>query len=281
MQGGFNSHLASFPHSFKSSTKISADQFWDKFIASLLKQGIKEVEARWCVLRAEQYIRAFPDKRLADNTVDDVTGYLESVGRQGQLADWQFIQTVSAIQNLLRTAKAPVQTKIDWGYWRDSARTLSSNHPTVAREAFQHDDEQVSGARFKKKRNKASFLDSIRKDHSKLLEQLATEIRRRKYSIRTEQAYEVWVCRFIGFCDNRDPVGLSAKQVVAFLEDLAVRGNVAASTQNQALNALVFLYKQVLHSPLDELEGFTRAKRLPVVLERGEVGRLLERLDGL
>lgn len=267
-----------------ASTKISADRFWDKFIAGLLKQGVKETEARWCVLRAEQYIRAFPDKRLADHTVDDVREYLESVGLHDNLTDWQFVQAVSAIQNLLRTAKAPVVEEVDWAYWRDSARTLTPDHPTVAREGGQSGDEVVSGEQFKEKRNKASFLDAIRSDHVQLLERLAAEIRRRKYSIRTEQAYEAWVCRFIAFCDNRDPVKLSAKQVVSFLEDLAVRGNVAASTQNQALNALVFLYKQVLDRPLNELDGFTRAKRpkrLPVVLARGEVARLLERLNGI
>jgi hypothetical protein len=75
---------------------------------------------------------------------------------------------------------------------------------------------------------------------------LTAEIRRRAYSIRTEQAYEHWACRFIAFCRKRDPRELGAAEAGAFLEDLAVRGNVAASTQNQALNALVFLYGQVL-----------------------------------
>jgi len=73
-------------------------------------------------------------------------------------------------------------------------------------------------------------------------------------------------------------------RIAAFLEDLAVRGQVSASTQNQALNALAFLYQQVLGQPLGDLAGFARAKRpkrLPVVLERGEVFRLLERLEGV
>ena len=116
-----------------------------------------------------------------------------------------------------------------------------------------------------------------------MLERLAAEIRRRRYSIRTEQTYETWACRFILFCDNRPPHEVGADRIVAFLEDLAVRGQVSASTQNQALNALVFLYKQVLGKPLDELGDFTRAKRpkhLPVVLERAEVVQLLGQLDG-
>jgi len=116
-----------------------------------------------------------------------------------------------------------------------------------------------------------------------LLERLAAEIRRRRYSIRTEQAYETWACRFIRFCDNRPPREIGTDRIVAFLEDLAVRGQVSASMQNQALNALVFLYKQVLGQTLDELGEFTRAKRpkrLPVVLERTEVVQLLGQLDG-
>jgi integron integrase len=92
-----------------------------------------------------------------------------------------------------------------------------------------------------------------------------------------------WVCRFIRFCDGVDPRQVSPDRISAFLEYLAVRRQVAASTQNQALNALVFLYKQVLGVDVEEVGAFTRAKRprhLPVVLARGEVARLLSQMDG-
>jgi len=238
---------------------------------------------RWHVLRAEQYLKAFPGKRLSEHSAEDVTGYLERVGRLDRIASWQFIQIIDAIQNLLRTANATAADDVDWPYWRDSARTLASNHPTIAREGGAPNDESASGERFKEKRNRPSDLDTVRKNHAPLLERLAAEIRRRRYSIRTEQVYESWACRFILFCENRDPREVGAERIVAFLEDLAVRARVSASTQNQALNALVFLYRQVLGRPLDELGDFARAKRpkrLPVVLERAEVVRLLERLDG-
>jgi hypothetical protein len=106
------------------------------------------------------------------------------------------------------------------------------------------------------------------------MERLAAEIRRRKYSIRTEQTDASWVCRFILFCGGCDPSEVGADRMVACLEDLAVRGRVSASTQSKALNALVFLYKPVLGQALNALGDFTRAKRprrLPVVLSRGEV----------
>ncbi|MDZ4262411.1 MAG: integron integrase [Pseudomonadota bacterium] len=102
-------------------------------------------------------------------------------------------------------------------------------------------------------------------------------------SIRTEQAYEQWACRFILFSENRSPSELGSSEVTSFLEHLVVDGNVAASTQNQALNALVFLFGQVLNQPLKALENYARAKRpkrLPVVLTRSEVGRLLDHMEG-
>jgi integron integrase len=126
-------------------------------------------------------------------------------------------------------------------------------------------------------------LSEVRVLYKTLLSLLVAEIRRRAYSIRTEQAYEQWVCRFIAFFDSCDPRQLGAAEIKAFLEHLAVQGNVAASTQNQALNALVFLYKHVLKQPIEELGGFARAKRakrLPLVLTRGEVRELLSRLKG-
>ncbi len=243
--------------------------------------------------RAEDYLKAFPDKRLAEHTRGDVAGYLEQAGRLDRIADWQFVQIVDAIQNLLATARSPVAGEVDWGFWRDSARSLAPDHPTIAREsrpvrtdagqAAPVSGREVSGARFKAKRNAPSALDRVRGGHRPLLERMAAEIRRRRYSIRTEQAYESWVCRFILFCDDRDPAEVGAERIRAFLEDLAVRGTVSASTQSQALDALAFLYKQVLGQSLDALGDFARAKRpkrLPVVLERSEVARLLSAIDG-
>ncbi|WPL16844.1 Tyrosine recombinase XerC [Thiorhodovibrio winogradskyi] len=273
---------------YRATILNAEDRFWERFIDLARTNGIKETAIRWHVHRAERYLKAFPGKRLAQHTVDDVTGYLEEAGRLGRLKDWKFVQTVDAIQNLLDTARAPVAEQVDWAFWRDSARALDADHPTVAREtlpavAGKTADQQVSGYVFKRKQNAPSPLDAVRESHHTLLERMIAEIRRRKYSIRTEQAYEAWVCRFILFCDNRDPADLGSGRPRAFLEDLAVRGNVSASTQSQALNALAFFYQQVLGRSLDDMADFVRAKRpkrLPVVLERSEVARLLAGIGG-
>jgi len=266
-----------------TTSKSAVSRFWSRFLDRARKNGVKDSALRWHVLRAEQYLKAFPDKRLAEHSAEDVTVYLEEAGRKDGIADWQFEQIVDAIQKLLRTADAQVAEEVDWMYWHDSARRLGERHPTIAREAAAEHDQPVSGARFKEKRNPASVLDAVRKNHGPLLDRLVAEIRRRKYSIRTEQAYETWICRFTLFCGGHDPREVGEDRIVAFLEDLAVRGQVAASTQNQALNALVFFYKQVLGRELAELGNFARAKRpkrLPVVLERAEVVQLLEQLEG-
>ncbi|HSD59602.1 MAG TPA: integron integrase [Burkholderiales bacterium] len=117
----------------------------------------------------------------------------------------------------------------------------------------------------------------------RLLEQMREAIRYRHYSYRTEQAYLHWVKRFILFHGKRHPAEMGEREVVAFLNDLAVRRKVSASTQNQALSAILFLYKAVLAQELPWLTGMERAKRgvhLPVVLTEAEVRALLARLDG-
>jgi len=118
---------------------------------------------------------------------------------------------------------------------------------------------------------------------SPFLDQVRRAIRVRHYSIRTEQSYLHWIKRFILFHDKRHPSILGEVEVAQFLSFLANEGQVAAATQNLALNALVFLYKVVLERPLAEIAGVVRAKkpqRLPVVLNRSEVAALLKQLEG-
>jgi hypothetical protein len=101
-------------------------------------------------------------------------------------------------------------------------------------------------------------------------------IRARHMSRSTEESYVGWIRRFIVFHGKRHPAEMGAPEVTRFLTALAVRGKVAASTQNQALSALLFLYRRVLEVDLPWLDGVVRAvtpERSPVVLTRDEVGR--------
>lgn len=117
----------------------------------------------------------------------------------------------------------------------------------------------------------------------KLLDQVRDKLRVKHYSIRTEQTYLDWIKRYIYFHGKRHPKDLGARDIEAFLTHLAVAGKVAASTQNQAKSALLFLYREVLEINLPWLENVTQAKapkRLPVVLTVSEVQAVLSRLSG-
>ena len=117
----------------------------------------------------------------------------------------------------------------------------------------------------------------------KLLEQMRDVMRLKHYSIRTERAYCDWVERFIRYHRMRHPGEMREAEVTEFLTHLARDGQVAASTQNQALSALLFLYKEVLKEEIGWLGNVERASkplRLPVVLTRDEVHRLFAQLHG-
>jgi len=118
----------------------------------------------------------------------------------------------------------------------------------------------------------------------RLLDEVRHRIRAKHYSRRTEQSYTHWVKRFILFHGKRHPNDMGASEVEAFLSSLAVDRNVSASTQRQALAAILFLYKEVLSVDLPWLDGITRAKervRVPVVLSKPEVVRLFTVLEGV
>ncbi|WP_028918162.1 integron integrase [Pseudoxanthomonas sp. J35] len=117
----------------------------------------------------------------------------------------------------------------------------------------------------------------------RLLEQVRGRLRLKHYSLRTEQAYLYWIRRYIRAYLPRHPRDLDGAAVEAFLTRLATRDHVAASTQNQALSALLFLYREVLGVDLPWMENVVRARRpqrLPVVLSRAQVGQLLGLLAG-
>jgi integron integrase len=117
----------------------------------------------------------------------------------------------------------------------------------------------------------------------RLLDRVRQAVRARPYSRRTEKAYVAWVRRYVLFHGKRHPSEMGAREITEYLSALAVQGNVAASTQNQALSALLFLYRDVLEEDLPWLDGVVRAKRparLPVVLTRDEVRSVTRQLRG-
>lgn len=126
-------------------------------------------------------------------------------------------------------------------------------------------------------------VTGVEKQPPKLLDQARDRMRARHFSRRTEETYIGWIRRYIGFTGLRHPRELGAAEISAFLSWLAVRKRVSASTQNQPLSALLFLYRQLLGIDVGPIDSVVRARtpeRLPVVLGREEVRTVLAQLDG-
>jgi len=260
-----------------SGQQDAVSRFWEGYIENLVNQGVKDTMRRWYVKRIEQYIAFYPDERLSKHTPEHVTKFFKELGRNSRLQDWQIQQTVDAIRILFCDfLKLHLCNNVDWQYWSDASTQLSPRHPTLAREVVTKPESH--------KPNLHIPTQGVRERFAVPLRQLITEIRLRAYSIRTEQTYETWVVRFLAFSgkDTLDAIG--AADVKAFLEYLVIEGNVAASTQNVALNAVNFFFNEVLKQPIGELGEFARAKRpkrLPCVLSRQEIKELLACLDGV
>lgn len=254
-------------------------RFFDNYLYCLVKAAIPEKQRRWYVKRVEDFIKTQNGQKIKGLLGADIDKYFDMIGRQNRLSGWQFHQCIDAIRILYcDLLKTPVCQDVNWQYWLDSARQLEVDHPTTARQLT---PEQMSYIKAKKGDGP---LNKVRKTHHDLLLCFTTEIRRRGYAYRTEQSYEQWICRFILFCKNTSPEQLGSAEVKAYLDYLVIQRHVSASTQNQALNALAFLFNQVLGQELGELGALVRSKRpkkLPVVLSRSEVNTLLTQLKGI
>lgn len=251
----------------------AASRFWDNYINMLVEHGVKESVRRWYVKRVEQYIQHYSDERLRTHSAQHVVGFFTEIGREGKLSDWQFRQSVDAIRILFCCLlQSDLCKSVDWEFWLEASKRLTPAHATLAREAVA-DSYSVADS----KRDVAALFPNA-------LPRLVAEIRQMGHSIRTERSYEQWVKRFLAFQHHDSLDELSASDVKAFLDYLVVQRNVAASTQSQALNAVLFFFQHVLGREMGDVGEFARSKRpkrLPTVLSTSEVSALLGELKSV
>lgn len=264
--------------------KDKVSRFWDKYLENTNRYHVPPKVARWYVKHVERYIKAHAGHRLAQHTAQDLTDYLDELGRTARLSDWQFRQAIQALQILfIGMVRAPWAAAFPWRYWSDAASALPRDHATVARDYTRKpDDGPVERADNPPVASEDGLIASVSRAHPTHFGRLTSAIRNRHYSIRTEQSYAAWLARYTAFHRMADPETLDASAVAAFLDHLVVQRGVSAATQSQALNALVFFYTKVLERSLDGLGNIARSKkprRLPVVLTREEVQRLLQAVD--
>ncbi|OPY71953.1 MAG: Tyrosine recombinase XerC [Syntrophorhabdus sp. PtaU1.Bin050] len=248
----------------EGSKQLTAGQrFWEAFRACVEENRVHPDHSAYYVGWAKDFVRFLPGKGLRNRSKEDIEVFLASMRRRRGVAEWQVKQAEHALK-ILYEVFLP-QT----GGMGEDEKQRATENMSFEKSAFR--DQPVPG--------------EVERRYAPLLDTLRTEIRTRHYSIRTETAYVDWLRRFVAFYGYADPTGLDATVAVKeYLDFLAVEREVAASTQNQALNALVFFYTHALRRPFGEMETFVRAKRprrLPEVMTRDEVETLLAQMEGV
>lgn len=244
---------------------------WKAYASFVAANRVPVAHVKWYVWWAKRFVRSVDDD-LGSVTPDRVNKFLRGIadgeGREG----WQLEQAADSLRLLMLKVNGP------GGYSSHHGKNFSSGPPDHA--VDQNDGEGSTPAT-----RLAELMEKkVGIVEKKLVDLVRTASRLRHYSPRTEQSYEGWIKRFLAMNSTRKLAGLGPVEARSFLEYLARDRKVAASTQNQALNSLVFFFDQVMGRPLGDLGPFAPAKKskhLPVVLSIDEVKRLFIQLEGL
>jgi integron integrase len=245
---------------------FNADPRWPSGYFQVLEElGIAEARQRFYAHWVRQFFNRHRNQRKRDLGRAEIEAFLASLTSDTAVADWQVLQARDALEIYYEQFRGialepPGKWKTDIGEQRKGDGDGKQRIPRPVRK---------NGV--------------PRVDWKALEEAVKTAFRVEHYALKTEKTYLQWIRRFVGYHNNRRPSDMSGPEIHQFLSDLALNQRVAASTQNQALNAIVFLYRKVVRKELDDFSDFPRArrgKRLPVVLSRREVQALLARMDG-
>ncbi len=252
------------------------DRFWHNYLSILDKNSIPARSKAWYRKHVEMYIAAHHNTRLKAHSAQMMGDYLIGKGRNTSLTEWQFRQIADALRLLFCELIQPTWAKhYDWYQWRVFARDLEPDHPSLLRDGNEH---SLSAS------SRNPMVMKFRQEYSELYRNFVKTIRIRHMAVRTEKTYEHWMVRFIRFHHWPAPESLKISMIKEYLEYLALNRKVSLSTQKLALNALVFLYREVLGQNTDALGGFVRSKpvnRLPTVLSVSEVRCLLAHMQGV
>jgi integron integrase len=227
--------------------------FWTEYNDTIKKLGIPDENGKYYVNWVKRFQRFLNGVPLEQASSQMVYAYLSELQKDQEVKGWQVEQ---ARHSLIVLYKNVLKLNLHQSGFRNMARFKDS----------------------------VGNVDELDKLHGKLIDLVVSEIRVRHYSIKTEEAYVGWVGRFLSFNGLKDPLALDASHIRKYLDYLAINRNVSSSTQNQALNAIVFLYTEVLKRHPGDFADFAHAKKpvkVPTVLTKGEINRLINNLDGV
>lgn len=261
------------------NVKIKTDtggRFWQSFHSNLLSHGVDHKKV-YCYFQWAKEFATYKQGTLSSRSSSDVLDYLESIAKRPKIYKYQLEQALNALQFLYQIQLNPSWAK-KWEWDKAKKHILSLFISEKCAKAT-----KPQSLKNQSQFQQNSFADTIpnsafKSKHSEIISLLRNEIRRYHYSIRTEQAYESWALRFLAFHQTKPYSDLCEGEVKDFLDYLVQARQVAASTQSQALNAIVFFFKHAFQRPLGDIGNFIRSKRpkkLPDVLSRAETESLL------
>jgi integron integrase len=246
--------------------KASNDNnFWQSFKNAAIESGVKDTVAEWYVNWSQRFAKSIKGTPLRSRSKKDVMDFLHNLSLEGGIDEWQVKQAAKALRFLYRDF-LNIELGIDpERYPRDEGGSKKNTGTFIFKDT-------------------AISREDIVSRYKELFDRFRSELRILHYSLRTERSYEMWIRRFLAFHHKRPTDHFGASEITAYLDYLAQTRTVAASTQNQALNAIVFFYDKVMNVDPGEFDDFIRAKRparLPEVLTRKEVKRLFKEINGV
>ena len=277
---------------------FNPDPRWPNGYFQVLEElGVEEVRQRFYAHWVCQFFNRHRGRRRRDLGRVEIDAFLALLTNDSAVADWQVHQARDALEiyyeQFRGIALEPVSTSNEAP---ESRCNMPVAAPASAGESILRRDKKKSLGKGQRRiptphvmaqptaiprparRHGASSVD-----WAALEKAIRSALRVEHYALKTEKTYLQWIRRFVGFHHNRRPSDMGSAEIHQFLSDLALNQKVAASTQNQALNAIVFLYRKVVRKEPGDFSDFPRArrgKRLPVVLSRQEVQSMLSQMDG-
>ena len=222
----------------------AVDAFWKRYKKILEENDIHGTTAEWYVKRVDYFIQSTNATRLKDKTAEDLRAYLAKIILRTNLDERQYLQILSALRVLFQKMLNSSWAKdFSWEEWKEPHLNFADILERYRARRYS-ERTSLSTTKFKDSLEGLKAADHIREE----LEKLRGAIRVRHYSIRTEQTYESWVLRFITFHEYKPLQALDHKDIQEYLTYIAKVRRIAANTQNQALNALVFFYRGIAGS---------------------------------
>lgn len=241
--------------------------FWQDFEAVLVEHGVSRERVMWYIRWARMFEQSLAS-RLEDRSETEVAAFFEQLKAKGNIKDWQVAQAADCLRIMYQ-----VFFDVPWAHLKSWPGQSAIGAVPFFRKRVTPTEELPDTLN----------QSQVESRFPELLERIRNQIRVKHYSARTEESYLGWAKRYLSFGGMKTPGELGGEGVRSYMEYLAVRREVSASTQNQALNALVFIYKQVLGIELGVIGTFSRAKgprQLPAALAPDEVQRLFAEMKG-